>query len=94
MSDLASGLLKQAHQALLGCEDGVGHSQAAHVVIHSVQLPLLRHRRDGTKQRRGVHYTEEGWNPTEERGSLHRRWMEPNRGEVFITERGIEPNRG
>jgi len=39
--DLAFGLLKQTHQALLGSEDGVGGGQAAHVVIHRIQLPLL-----------------------------------------------------
>lgn len=39
---LAFCLLKQTHEALLGSEDGVAGSQAAHVVVHSIQLPPLQ----------------------------------------------------
>lgn len=46
---LAFCLLKQTHEALLGSEDGVAGSQAAHVVVHSVQLPPLQETQPGSE---------------------------------------------
>lgn len=39
---LAFCLFKQAHEALLGREDGVAGSQAAHVIVDSIQLSPLQ----------------------------------------------------
>lgn len=63
-ANLALGLLEQTHQALLGGQDGVTGRQAAHVVVHGIQLPLLwaiqRDRaRDGGREERGKEREEE-----------------------------------